>query len=72
MTVVKIGNRYYQQSPPSSSPAPVYAEPSLPPTSTAVRTAPRKEDRSCRCSEVDEYGRHCIGFCGPDCEGRAS
>jgi len=57
MTVVRIGNRYFQ-------------EPSLPPPSIAVRQVPRKEDRNCRCSEVDEYGRHCIGFCGPDCEGR--
>lgn len=31
---------------------------------------PRKEDRTCRCSETDEYGRHCLGFFGPDCEGR--
>src|SRR5688500_16421442 len=32
--------------------------------------APKKELRSCRCSEVDAYGRRCIGWCGPDCEGR--
>lgn len=58
MRYVKIGNRYYD-------------EPSLPPPSVAVRTAPRKEDRSCRCSEVDEYGRAVfIGWCSPQCEGR--
>lgn len=75
MTVVKIGNRYYQRNAPSSADSPrppVYAEPSLPPPSTAVRIPPRKEDRSCRCSEVDEYERHPIGWCGPDCEGRPS
>src|SRR5688500_8309079 len=32
--------------------------------------APKKELRSCKCSEVDAYGRRCIGWCGPDCEGR--
>lgn len=49
----------------------MYDEPSLPPPSVAVRTPPRKEDRACRCSEMDEYGRPVfIGWCGPDCEGR--
>lgn len=48
----------------------MYDEPSLPPPSTAVRIPPPKEQRSCRCSEVDEMGRHCIGWCGPNCEGR--
>lgn len=32
---------------------------------------PLKAHRSCRCPEVDEYGRPVfIGWCGPDCEGR--
>ncbi len=50
----------------------MYNEPSLPPTYQPGHflAPPRKEDRLCRCSEVDEYGRHCIGFCGPECEGR--
>lgn len=74
MTVVKRGNRYYQEPTPTrpqTETAPKrYREPSLPPASVAVFVPPPKELRNCRCSEVDEFGRHCIGWCGPDCEGR--
>lgn len=48
----------------------IYTEPSLPPPTVGVRTPLPKELRSCKCAEVDEYGRRCIGWCGPDCEGR--
>lgn len=37
---------------------------------TPVDIPPRKEDRNCACSEKDEFGRHPIGWCGPNCEGR--
>lgn len=73
MAVVKRGNRYYQEQSPAGPPPPPkrYRESSLPPPSAvAVWVAPPKELRSCKCSEVDAYGRYCIGWCGPDCEGR--
>lgn len=30
----------------------------------------RKEDRACCAATRDEMGRLCIGWCGPECEGR--
>jgi hypothetical protein len=41
-------------------------------TGPPVEMPPRKEDRNCRFSEKDSDGRpKFIGWCGPDCEGRA-
>lgn len=30
----------------------------------------RKEDAACCAATKDEYGRYCIGWCGPNCERR--
>ena len=51
----------------------MYDEPSLPPQYPLGHflAPPRKEDRwRCDCWKTDDLNRHCIGWCGPDCEGR--
>ncbi len=50
-----------------------YDEPSLPPRydpEYRPYVPPMKVLRYCPCQDVDEYGRHPIGWCGPECEGR--
>jgi len=48
-----------------------YQEPSLPPPVLHPVDSPAlKEDAPCCAATRDEYGRYCIGFCGPECERR--